>query len=299
MAFFSTSRHGWLSDVAAIGCLIAIGWIHAETVGHARAQEPVGNQAEQESKRDVDAEKADFDSEFWRSHVGDDPQTYRDICQDPKDRDYADLCQQWRTAEATIETAKWARPQFIASVATVFGLILTIFVSIMATVITGRAARAAGAQVKEMRRQFDATHRPLIVVRVGIRNIHLQSTPVEVRCVAANSGATDARIVQTACVILNTDYVLPGALNMVPIVPTDEQSTIAPGSAFRWDAHSESIFPAEFDGYERMGWRIFCVGFVVYLDKNGARRQMGFCRVYNRKTQRFDPTNDPDYEYSY
>ena len=36
---------------------------------------------------------------FWTNHVGD-AQTYQSICEKPQSRVYADLCQQWKAAEA-------------------------------------------------------------------------------------------------------------------------------------------------------------------------------------------------------
>src|SRR5688572_17779036 len=61
-----------------------------------------------------------------------DRHTYAAICEQPKDREHADLCQQWRVAEA----AEWQ----IAL--TILGLVL-LFGTLAFTAIAANAARAA------------------------------------------------------------------------------------------------------------------------------------------------------------
>ena len=44
---------------------------------------------------------------------------------------------------------------------------------------------------------------------------------------------------------------------------------------------------------------LICAGYIIYLDGNGVRRQMGFCRKYNSVSNRWLTMDDPEYEYSY
>ena len=41
----------------------------------------------------------------------------------------------------------------------------------------------------------------------------------------------------------------------------------------------------------------YVIGFLKYRDAIGLVRQTAFCRKFNRATERFDPVDDPDYEY--
>lgn len=41
----------------------------------------------------------------------------------------------------------------------------------------------------------------------------------------------------------------------------------------------------------------YVIGFLKYRDAIGLVRQTAFCRKFNRATERFDPADDPDYEY--
>lgn len=43
---------------------------------------------------------------------------------------------------------------------------------------------------------------------------------------------------------------------------------------------------------------IFVLGWIGYRDDLGIFRQMGFCRRYESRKDRFVPVDDPDYEYS-
>ena len=131
----------WLHVAAVGGCLIAaLLLLPILAVGQERPDNkgPVGQYAESEA--DPEKTKAAFDAWFWRESPGS-PETYRAICQNPQDRDYADLCQQWRSAKAAEESARWAFPQFVANILTVIGLIATVIYTAKATRATERAVQ--------------------------------------------------------------------------------------------------------------------------------------------------------------
>ncbi|MBU6475242.1 MAG: hypothetical protein KGQ70_04690, partial [Alphaproteobacteria bacterium] len=44
---------------------------------------------------------------------------------------------------------------------------------------------------------------------------------------------------------------------------------------------------------------IWCFGSIVYKDGAGMVRTTGFCRSYDKDTERFTPLQDSDYEYAY
>ncbi len=185
------SRSYWLYFIALGGYLIA-----SCAIGQDRAEnnKPVADQTEQQPQTDADAIKAAFDRVFWSEHSGN-AETYRAICEHPKDRDYADLCQQWRTAEATKEQAKWAFPQFSANVLTVLGLIATIIITVTGTKAATRAARAAEDAVaiaqntakQELRAYISVEARPWDIVEDEQNRMFLASV------VYMNVGQTPAR----------------------------------------------------------------------------------------------------------
>ena len=73
---------------------------------------------------------------------------HKSLCDSPKNAEEADLCQQWRMAEAAEKQAKWTQRQFWITVAEVAGLLLTVgFVAWTASVAV-RSAKAAEAAVK-------------------------------------------------------------------------------------------------------------------------------------------------------
>jgi hypothetical protein len=46
-----------------------------------------------------------------------------------------------------------------------------------------------------------------------------------------------------------------------------------------------------------MAGNLFFLGFIQYEDEGGTTRNVSFLRQYDFTTKRFNPTNDPDYEY--
>lgn len=80
-------------------------------------------------------------------------------CQSPKDREEADLCQQWRVAEATEKAVAVAEGQFRWNVAQAIGAIAAALAAAWAAFAAARAARAAEATVEVQRR----IEQPLLV----------------------------------------------------------------------------------------------------------------------------------------
>lgn len=114
-------RFNWLY-VAAVG-----GWLAVLCPVSAQDNKPVGQstnqQTEDQRKSPDDDDKA---AAWWEGRKGS-PDEYRAICQSPRNKEHADLCQQWRTAEAAEKQAEIAVWQLVASAAGVIGLIATIF----------------------------------------------------------------------------------------------------------------------------------------------------------------------------
>jgi hypothetical protein len=72
---------------------------------------------------------------------------YRTRCDRPQDREEADLCQQWRSAQAAEKTAALAGRQFWVSIIESSALLVSIFFTAWAAVAASRAAGAADRAV--------------------------------------------------------------------------------------------------------------------------------------------------------
>lgn len=107
----------------------------------ASSEDPAGQAAHKETG---DHHWAPFVSEHGKQSR----RTFIANCTSPLDREEADLCQQWRTAEATEEASALADRQFYWNVAQAVGTLL-------ATIFTALAALAAAAAVQTSRRTIE------------------------------------------------------------------------------------------------------------------------------------------------
>src|SRR6266550_8092312 len=118
-----------LQSIAVRGFLIlSIGLAASAALGQGGASndKSVAKQAQQQPEAQPEPPKDDPPgSIFWKGKLGD-ANTYRSICDKPKHQSDADLCQQWRSAEASSKQADLAFLQLIASGLGVAGLIGTI-----------------------------------------------------------------------------------------------------------------------------------------------------------------------------
>jgi hypothetical protein len=151
--------------VAAVGWLGA-GLLAPQTLAHDSHQDQPAPQTSLEKQPDPQESASDDDLRRaqWRTLGGEKvkggPDTYRAICDQPGYHDNADLCQQWRTAEAAEETAFWAKAQFYVSVVGTVGLIVTIiigFVSAKASRDTVLVSRDTAS--KQLRAYVACTYR--------------------------------------------------------------------------------------------------------------------------------------------
>lgn len=101
----------------------------------------------------------------WKTPNG---ANYRQRCEQPESHNDADLCQQWRSANAAEETAKYARLSYFWSIVQAIGLLVTLALSGIATILSVRALWIA---------ERDLTEREKPVLHLGdIRTIANQSS---------------------------------------------------------------------------------------------------------------------------
>lgn len=205
----------------------------------------------------------------------------------------------WRSSEATIAQAKatgeLAEKQFL---------------------MEGRQADLAEKQHGLMRLQHIAANKPRLRIRAIILN---RTTPsgeffengeiVRGHIFAANAGATEAKIIDSACRFYWSNDGLP----MQPPLDDDEALSLpwprepVPGyGSISIPIASAKPLPAIADSIRNrnpQGWRLYVMGYIHYSDINSAERFMGFCREYVAPDPwwgaegRFKPVDNSDYEY--
>ena len=175
-----------------------------------------------------------------------------------------------------------------------------------------RADRNTGEQIKLAREEFTSTYRP----KLRIKHFWLdrdiwQDEAIVVNLVCVNCGATDAIFQE-----IGIKYYIVNAARDIPIEPnipalpiTVGGTRIQSGLNYKFLELKEGtvITPDQNIAIQRETAKLYCVGYVSYVDQAERMRITGFCRVLtfpkmasvNRSTGscRFRVHDDPDYEY--
>jgi hypothetical protein len=154
-------RGNWLSALEAVG-LLAIVVFCAVTFGRltAQSERPSGSRNEQQYSY---SEQNNGDAKAWSPafDIAKNPRSYSADCRNPKDREEADLCQQWRSAMAAEKAADLAESQWWWN-----------WVQLMGVGATALAAVAAASAAKAAREAISITvnmERPNVLI-VGMSN---------------------------------------------------------------------------------------------------------------------------------
>jgi hypothetical protein len=156
----------------------------------------------------------------------------------------------------------------------------------------------SGAQIRLARQEFNATHRPRIIVRAfQFEDPNLSaSPPLEFLFMAHNTGDAPATITQVRTGnIVQIDSRLPSAQ-----VFTFTETLAVPLRAGQKDLLHGKISltgnqPMEIYGESKA---LYCIGLIVYVDSSGTERETGFCRRYFPRENRWE-IKESEYEYSY
>jgi hypothetical protein len=175
-------------------------------------------------------------------------------------------------------------------------------------VATEKAAEAAKKQTEVAINEFVSTHRPKVIVRsVTIEPPTHPALPIEegvpikIRGTVVNIGDTPTEIIESNITILVAG---PTFYVRTPFGPADNSINgrkLVPGGAWTFWVTADQV---DFDNtpkivaLQRGEKVIYFFGFISYRDDIGNMRRTAFCRKYNPETERFDQTNDPDYEYA-
>jgi hypothetical protein len=219
-------------------------------------------------------------------------------CNQPRDHDEADLCQQIEMSHTAKNTLFVNGFQAVLALLTLVGLVVT-------GIFAYRAANAAVDAAKHGQTAAEANIRHNALAfrpRLVIRRISLDKWKVgdygAIQFVVANTGLTICTVVES-----NATIYLAKEGNLPAIPPYNKNfnsmgsSEIQPGPGMSCkvytddplDAESQNIYGARF-------YKLVLIGYIVY-DGDSGRRHMAFGRVYDPTTERFVECGDPNYEY--
>lgn len=102
-------------------------------------------------------------STFWVGRAAS-VQTYERVCAYPIDRDQADLCQQWKSAEAAQAVANYTLVSLIVGLCGLLGLWYSIKLSNRATNAATQATRAAVRSAEAAEKAYMFDNRPLFLI---------------------------------------------------------------------------------------------------------------------------------------
>jgi len=182
---------------------------------------------------------------------------------------------------------------------------VAIFTAALA-LVTYLMARAITEQVRLARAEFNATHRPQIMVH-GFDLSHEyrgdEGEAISADFVVVNKGTTDAILEDISGIIFAARHLRPGnemrSLGHKGHVLTSGETLKGIGiDGTPASAHAAQIEFAH--GYGETPRRIlWCVGKIIYADRQGRKRETGFCRRYDPEGHRWLQEPNSDYEYSY
>jgi hypothetical protein len=173
-----------------------------------------------------------------------------------------------------------------------------------------QASIATATKANELnRKNFESVHRPQIRIKHLILAADIwQNEPIVVTLACVNHGTSDALLQQVGLkyFVVRTERDLP----IEPEIPAifgaaDERLQSGLNYTFPNINNGRILNPEENSAIQQGRARLFCVGYVSYLDVAQRMRITGFCRVLKFPIDatarmdncRFQKFEDPDYEY--
>ena len=333
------SRRYRLSNAAARGLLIlalsGFGIPSAAQSPSPPSGAPVAQEATQDQQR-PQAGQSDTTPFFVKVVPEEQPKSGdpENPCEKPPDREWSDLCQQWRMANAAKEQVEYLRRQTVAAeaqagfaadqnklVADQNRLLAeqNRLVSFQNSVLIGEAillflafGASAGAvwftakQTRELKREFEATHRPKIRIKhVWLVGDIWDGTTVKIDLVITNVGLSDAtfNVGTLRSVIQPYGHHLPQEPDLKKPDPyVIKNPVIGPGMTHylpRYELH-DGLSATQIDEIKRQVSQFYVIGTVQYLDAEKRVRNTAFCRVLKYSPQEgahLFTHDDANYEY--
>jgi hypothetical protein len=230
--------------------------------------------------------------------------------QHPSPQNYSEKGQDCAKTKPNREAAKIGTEESIAE----YTWWLAVLTGLLAIATIGMGGATIGLyvsgdrQLKLARDEFNSTHRPKIRIKhLFITNDIWQGEPIIVNLWCINTGTGDAILNEIGIRyhVVRNDRALP----IEPRILGRPLGGIQLQTGLNFEIPNINIgriLTAEENADIQQGRsRLYCVGYVSYLDAAGRMRITGFCRVLNfppNTTARIDNTRfrrfrDPDYEY--
>jgi len=183
---------------------------------------------------------------------------------------------------------------------------ITAFASILIAAFTATLWITNGQQFRLGRDEFNATHRPALIVHYFevARDSLAEGSAIGAQFIVVNKGTAEAIIIDIVGTIFMTAHFRPGSA--MPSIGYAGRH-LAGGESIR----DVAIFGTTIDtavadlnsGFGRKSTegdpKLWCIGRITYADRQGRRRETGFCRSYDAVGERWIKEQESDYEYSY
>jgi hypothetical protein len=187
------------------------------------------------------------------------------------------------------------------------GVGLTAFASFIIAAFTATLWSATKQQglltfksLKLAREEFISTHRPKIVVYGMDVKLAGDDKPRHIHFRYINAGDTDASVTFIESRILWTAKAMVAAGIELHRHDTIKEPIPVPSGMNGFAITPDGVDFATLVRSGRSGHdTAFCIGVVVYRDKNDVERRTGFCRRYDSERERWLKVEDEDYEYAY
>ena len=166
--------------------------------------------------------------------------------------------------------------------------------------ISKDAVSATKESVDLARKEFNATHRPQIIIHTFERKYYEDSALFGVIFTYVNIGTAPASIVEIGHNIFYSDNIAADDTNEAvrfdnKFLEAGERDTCLIKSSITdntaWINHSKKV-------RGQSDQRIICKGRIRYVDSQGIPRETGFCRVYTEDRE-WQCVENSEYEYSY
>jgi hypothetical protein len=176
---------------------------------------------------------------------------------------------------------------------------------------TKKAAEAAQESTNLARTEFNASHRPRIILREAIIGSVLEGNPINVTLHIANVGDNAGKIIRSTIAVeivsaprlfMNSSVEVKSDLGEINLGPGEAMLVAYSGTTPKWEAEKFKEKSTMTAYGEPRVWRDFSVhlaGVLLYVDQLGIPRRTGFRRELKPERQRFYRIPDePDLEYA-
>lgn len=174
---------------------------------------------------------------------------------------------------------------------------ITALASILIAAFTATLWITNGRQLRLARDEFNATHRPRIIVHTF--EVAYEDHSVGAQFKVVNKGVSPATILTISDKIFATRALRQGVFLDTS---TFANKILASGEPMDWGCKGDNLaFETEAVKMSKApgDLKIWCIGKIIYADGEGRKRETGFCRSYDASGKRWVQEPESEYEYAY